>query len=104
MKNFGITCSPHYVPLHKRPIFHEWGRFSGEDVFTTAESDRLIRLPLYYGLSDQDQGVVIDRVWSFFKIRGDKEVFQYESGMEGAQKLHQTNGHTGGVDGATPTR
>ena len=69
MKEVGITCSPHYVPLHHRPIFHKWGRFTGEDVYTTAESDRLIRLPLYYDLTDQDQDAVINHVYIFFKVR-----------------------------------
>lgn len=68
MKEVGITCSPHYVPLHHRPIFHERGRFVGEDIHTTAESDRLIRMPLYYDLSDRDQDSVINHTYKFFKV------------------------------------
>ena len=104
MKAVGITCSPHYVPLHHRPIFHERGRFIGEDVYTTAESDRLIRLPLYYDLSDGDQDIVIKHVGNFFKVREDNDLFDYGSGMEGTQNLPETNGHTNGANGPTPTQ
>ena len=104
MKEVGITCSPHYVPLHHRPIFHERGRFVGEDVHTTTESDRLIRLPLYYDLNDRDQDAVINHVFNFFKVREDNELFDYGSGVEGAQNLHETNGHTNVANGTTPTQ
>lgn len=66
MKNAGIICSPHYVPLHHRAIFKTLGSFVGEDKYTTQESDRLIRLPLYYDLSPVDQQKVIAQVGSFF--------------------------------------
>lgn len=66
MKEAGILCSPHYVPLHHRAIFKQLGRFVGEDVYTTQESDRLIRLPLYYDLDLADQQKVIAQVGSFF--------------------------------------
>ncbi|KAL9126723.1 MAG: hypothetical protein Q9217_004268 [Psora testacea] len=66
MKNAGITCSPHYVPLHHRPIFKQLGRFVDEDVYTTVESDRLIRLPLYNDLSPEDQNKAIAQVQKFF--------------------------------------
>ena len=59
MKEAGIVCSPHYVPLHHRPIFKRIGRFVGDDVYTTAESDRLIRLPLYNDMTPQEQNSVI---------------------------------------------
>ena len=71
MKEAGITCSPHYVPLHNRPVFHKLGRFSGQDRYTTKESECLIRLPLYYDLTDIDQEAVIQCVWRFF---GDRAV------------------------------
>ena len=47
----------HYVPLHSAPAGKQFGRFSGDDRYTTAESERLLRLPMYYGLSDD----LIDR-------------------------------------------
>ena len=56
----------HYVPLHSAPAGLRFGRFAGADVFTTAESDRLVRLPLYYGLSKEDQEKVIAAVRDFY--------------------------------------
>ena len=56
----------HYVPLHSAPAGLRFGRFAGEDVFTTAESDRLVRLPLYYGLTREDQEKVIAAVRAFY--------------------------------------
>lgn len=66
LKEKGITASPHYVPLHPRDIFAKLGRFVGEDVFTTAESDVLLRLPLFFGLSDSEQYVVVTHIRRFF--------------------------------------
>ena len=56
----------HYIPLHSSPAGERFGRFSGEDEFTTRESERLVRLPLYYGLSEADRANVIAAVLSFF--------------------------------------
>ena len=56
----------HYVPLHSAPAGLRFGRFTGEDVYTTAESDRLVRLPLYYGLTREDQEKVIAAVRAFY--------------------------------------
>ena len=56
----------HYVPLHSAPAGLRFGRFAGEDVYTTAESDRLVRLPLYYGLTREDQEKVIAAVRAFY--------------------------------------
>ena len=71
MKEAGITASPHYVPLHPRDMFGKHGRFVGEDTFTTIESDTLLRLPLFYALSDTEQKVVITHIQRFFKQLGD---------------------------------
>lgn len=56
----------HYIPLHSAPAGLKFGRFSGEDCFTTVEADRLVRLPLYYNLLPEDQERVIEAVKSFF--------------------------------------
>ncbi len=53
MKGNGITCAFHYVPLHSAPAGLKYGIFSGEDKYTTVESERLVRLPLYYNLSEE---------------------------------------------------
>ena len=62
----GIGCVFHYVPLHSAPAGKKFGRFHGEDRFTTAESDRLVRLPMYYGMKEADRMQVIDSVLSFY--------------------------------------
>ena len=66
LRDRGISSVFHYVPLHSSPAGRRFGRFCGEDVYTTSESDRLTRLPMYYGLSAEDRGRVIDAVLSYF--------------------------------------
>ena len=66
MKKNDILCAFHYVPLHSAPAGQKFGRFVGEDTFTTSESDRLVRLPLYYNLSYEDQTMVIRKTLEFF--------------------------------------
>ena len=66
MKERGVLCVFHYIPLHSAPAGLKFGRFHGEDVYTTAESERLVRLPLYYGMTQEDRETVIDAVISFF--------------------------------------
>ena len=65
MKERGIGTVFHYVPLHSAPAGRKFGRFHGEDVYTTRESDRLVRLPMYYGLTPEDRKSVIDAVLRF---------------------------------------
>ncbi|WP_455559642.1 dTDP-4-amino-4,6-dideoxygalactose transaminase [Agathobaculum hominis] len=57
----------HYIPLHSAPAGQKFGHFHGEDVFTTKESERLARLPMYYGLSNENLSLVIETVKSFFE-------------------------------------
>lgn len=66
LKGKGIYATFHYVPLHSSPAGKMFGRFSGEDVYTTTESSRLIRLPLFYGLTNEEQLFVIQSVYNFF--------------------------------------
>ena len=66
LKERGVMAVFHYIPLHSSPAGEMFGRFSGEDEFTTRESERLVRLPLYYGLSEADRANVIAAVLSFF--------------------------------------
>lgn len=56
----------HYVPLHNAPAGKRFGEFRGEDRFTTAESNRLLRLPMFYGLKRDDLNFVCDKVEEFF--------------------------------------
>lgn len=66
LKGRGIQASFHYVPLHSSPAGERFGRFDGVDEFTTKESDRLVRLPMYYGMSKEDQDRVIEAVLGYF--------------------------------------
>ncbi len=67
LKENGIMAVFHYIPLHTAPAGKKYGEFRGEDRYTTTESERLVRLPLYYGLSEQDQSKVIEGVKKFYK-------------------------------------
>lgn len=67
MKERGIGCVFHYIPLHSSPAGQKFGRFAGNDVYTTQESDRLVRLPLWYGMPDGDVADVIEMTESFFR-------------------------------------
>ncbi|MBR2036717.1 MAG: dTDP-4-amino-4,6-dideoxygalactose transaminase [Lachnospiraceae bacterium] len=57
----------HYIPLHSAPAGMKYGRFHGEDVYTTKESERLCRLPLYYGLTDEQVDYIISKVKAFYE-------------------------------------
>ncbi len=69
LKENGVLAVFHYVPLHSAPAGLKFGRFDGEDVYTTRESDRLLRLPMYYGLTEQDCRTVADLVCAFYQSR-----------------------------------
>lgn len=56
-----IGCVFHYVPLHSSEAGKKYGRFCGEDRYTTRESERLVRLPMYYNLLDKDIEQVINK-------------------------------------------
>ncbi|MFA9488112.1 MULTISPECIES: dTDP-4-amino-4,6-dideoxygalactose transaminase [unclassified Mannheimia] len=66
MKAQNILTVFHYIPLHSSPAGQKFSRFSGEDHFTTKESERLVRLPLFYNLNEKDQDRVIQAVIAFF--------------------------------------
>ena len=67
LKSNGINAVFHYVPLHSAEGGLKYGRFSGEDKFTTKESERLLRLPLHYNLSLSDVEMISNCVISFFE-------------------------------------
>lgn len=68
MKDNGVGCVFHYIPLHSAPAGMKYGRFNGEDKYTTKESERLARLPLYYNLTEEDQEKVINCIFKFYKV------------------------------------
>ncbi len=58
----------HYVPLHSAPAGLKYGRFHGEDRYTTKESERLIRLPLYFGLKQEFIDIVCKKIYDFYGV------------------------------------
>lgn len=70
MRTNGVICVFHYVPLHSAPAGRKYCRFHGEDIYTTQESERLVRLPMYYGLSSEDSNHVVATVKTFFLSGG----------------------------------
>ena len=67
LRENGVQAVFHYIPLHSAPAGLRFGRFHGEDVYTTREADRLLRLPMYYDLRSEDADKVIDAVTGFYK-------------------------------------
>lgn len=66
LKANNINAVFHYIPLHSAPAGVKYCRFNGEDKFTTRESERLIRLPMFYGLKSTDIEYIIEKVKKFF--------------------------------------
>lgn len=66
LKGKNIHSVFHYIPLHMSPAGKKYGRFVGEDKYTTKESERLLRLPMYYGLESDDVEYIIDAIKSFY--------------------------------------
>lgn len=66
LKEAEIMAVFHYIPLHSSPAGQRFGRFQGEDNHTQVESERLLRLPLFYNLSDNNQQTVINSLLSYF--------------------------------------
>lgn len=60
LKERGVGAVFHYIPLHSSPAGARLGRFAGEDRWTTRESERLVRLPLWYGMGEAERGAVIE--------------------------------------------
>ena len=67
MKANDILTVFHYVPLHSAPAGLKYCRFNGEDRYTTGESERLVRLPLYYGLKQEQIDYICEKAEEFFK-------------------------------------
>lgn len=67
LKEEGIYAVFHYVPLHSSEAGLKYGRFHGDDEFTTKESERLVRLPMYYGLEAEKTRYIIDKIYLNFR-------------------------------------
>lgn len=66
LKKNGVNAVFHYIPLHSAPAGRKYGRFSGIDKWTTKESERLLRLPLFYNISNEEILKVIQEIYSFY--------------------------------------
>ena len=70
LKEHGVLAVFHYIPLHTSPAGKKYGDFCGKDEYTTKESERLIRLPMYYGLKEDEITYVCDLIYKFYQIVG----------------------------------
>ncbi len=70
LKEKGILPASHYVPLHSAPAGLKFGRFHGEDRYTTKESERLLRMPLFYGLTADEVEYIAEQVRAFYQAEG----------------------------------
>jgi len=66
MKENDVQTVFHYVPLHSAPAGLKFGRFDGQDEYTTKESEREVRLPMYYGMEEKDNAYIIEKIHDFF--------------------------------------
>ena len=67
LKENNVNAVFHYIPLHSAEAGLKFGRFHGEDKYTTKESERLLRLPLYYGLKEEDVEFVSSKIKEFYE-------------------------------------
>lgn len=67
LKEHQIQAVFHYIPLHSAPAGMKFGYFHGEDVHTTKESERLLRLPLFYNITNEEINHVIQTVKEFYQ-------------------------------------
>lgn len=66
MRENGVQCPFHYVPLHSAPAGLKFGRFDGKDEYTTKESERLVRLPMFYGLEKEQVKYICEKILDFY--------------------------------------
>jgi len=67
LKENGVNAVFHYVPLHSAPAGLKFGRFHGNDIYTTNTFERLLRLPMYYGLKENEVELVCEKINEFYK-------------------------------------
>ena len=67
LRENGVEAVFHYIPLHTAPAGKKFGRFNGEDKYTTKESERLLRLPMHYNLSENDIEYIVEKIKEFYK-------------------------------------
>jgi len=69
LRESDINTVFHYIPLHTSPAGLKFGRFHGQDVYTTKESERLLRLPMYYSLTEEEVRYVVAKIEKFYKLK-----------------------------------
>lgn len=67
LKKNGINPAFHYIPLHSSMAGKKFGRFNGIDKYTTKESEKLLRLPLWYGMKTEHTSYIVDKLLSFYR-------------------------------------
>ena len=67
LKERGVHAVFHYIPLHTAPAGQKYGRFHGEDKYTTKESERLFRLPMFYKLTEDEVTYITEQVKAFYR-------------------------------------
>lgn len=67
LKENKVASAFHYVPLHSSVAGDFYGTFHGKDTHTTTESERLVRLPIYYGMNAAEQNQVLESIVNFYK-------------------------------------
>lgn len=67
LKELGISTAFHYIPLHSSDAGIRFSRFHGEDKYTTVESERLLRLPMYYGIGQENVEYVVEKINDFYR-------------------------------------
>jgi len=67
MNERDVNCVFHYIPLHSAPAGKKFGKFIGEDVYTTKESERLMRLPMFYNITEEQTEKVVKTLKAFYK-------------------------------------
>ena len=68
LKENGILSVFHYVPLHTAPAGLKFGEFRGEDIYTTKESERLFRLPLFFTLKESEVDYIVSKIKEFYGV------------------------------------
>ncbi|MEJ6475588.1 dTDP-4-amino-4,6-dideoxygalactose transaminase [Pseudoalteromonas piscicida] len=71
LKQNDISSAFHYVPLHSSKAGRKFGRFHGEEIHTTSESERLLRLPMFYSITEEQVNAVVSNITCFFEQKCD---------------------------------
>lgn len=67
LKKNDVMCVFHYIPLHSSPAGVKTGYFHGDDIFTTRESEKLLRLPMYFGMGEGKVAEVVSLIYKFYE-------------------------------------